>query len=140
MTEKTYPQDLPAIKPIPDTTIPTPANATRGQRFPFSNADACGASASAAKARSRPNTMLSPPNSRISIGFCQKDRPLAGQWTPNCRRRSQILFSGPKKLDGGGCRDRAEFIRFFLRFLQTGPDTQPIISGTGSPPCPPSDL
>lgn len=73
MIDKTYPHDLPAIKPIPDTIIPTPAQATKGQRFPLSNWDAFGASARAAMAKSSPNTMLNAPNSRFSIGLCQND-------------------------------------------------------------------
>ena len=141
MIEKTYPQGLPAIKPIPDTAIPTPAQATKGQRFPFSNVEACGASASAANARSRPNTMLNPPNSRISIGLCQKDEPLAGPVdSKSPPTKPDPLLRGHKKLDSGGCRDQAEFSSFFLRFLQTGPDTPPTVSGTRSPSCLLADL
>lgn len=76
MIDKTYPHDLPAIKPIPDTIIPRPAQATKGQRFPFSNWDAFGASARAAMAKSSPNITLNAPNSRFSIGLCQNDESL----------------------------------------------------------------
>ena len=76
MMDKTYPHDLPAMKPIPETIIPTPSQSTKGQRFPFSNWDAFGASARAAMAKSSPNTMLNAPNSRFSIGLCQNDESL----------------------------------------------------------------